>query len=130
MKYVLYRKYYWVIIPKKSPWSVFQLFCYLFSHAGIKKGYRRVTWLGVLSYSKLKLEKEPPTNICPCCKVKLVPIRYEEYGCPIAPAQYFAGFIDPGGWYEEKIGEESTDRYEYAPVKHADSILKGLATAN
>jgi hypothetical protein len=112
------------------PLSVFQEFCYLLSHAGIKKGYRRVIWMGLLSYGKLKMEKEQETNICPCCKVKLVPVHYIGTIPAIPPDEYFEGFIDPGGWYEQKAGELPTRSYEYAPIGQLNEILRGIATAH
>lgn len=124
------KKYGWYIKYMGKRKSIFQTFCYLLSHAGIKKGYRSMVWVGDLSYGKVPtLEKEPPTNICPCCKVKLVPIHYVGEISPIPPGQYFEGFIDPGGWYEVKIGEAPTGSYEYAPIAYVNEILKSISTA-
>jgi len=126
----LYEKYHWVIVYLDVRKSVFQTFCYLLSHAGIKKGQRSLIWMGELSYGKLKLEKEPETNLCPCCGVKLVAIFKDGYDKDVRPDKYFEGFVDPDGWYAVKDGEPPTDRYEYAPMGYVNEILKGLTTAN
>jgi type I restriction-modification system DNA methylase subunit len=79
-----------------------------------------------------KLEKEPETNLCPCCKVKLVEIHKEEYDPVVPPDEYFEGFVDPKGWclvYDEKESEEPYC-YNYASTRHLNEIIKGIATAN
>ncbi len=124
------RKYGWYLKYKGLRNSVFQTFCYLLSHAGIKKGQRSIVWLGKLSYVKLPLEKEPDFNVCPCCMVKLVPIHYIGTAQVIPPDEYFQGFIDPGGWCEVKHWEVPIGSYEYAPIGHVNDILKGIATAS
>jgi hypothetical protein len=124
------KKYGWFIKYKGPRDSVFQTFCYLLSHCGIRKGFRSLVWTGVLSYGKLKLEKEPETNICPCCKVKLVEIYKEEYDPVVPPDDYFEGFVDPEGWYQIHIENTLVDDYDYSSTRHLNEILKGIATAN
>jgi len=58
-------RYSWYVKETEDRKSVFQTFCYLLSHCGIQKGYQTVTWFGNLSYSKLKVEKEPRITKCP-----------------------------------------------------------------
>lgn len=55
----------WFVKNEKERDSVFQTFCYILSHAGIKKGYQTVTWFGNVSYSKMPMEKEPKITCCP-----------------------------------------------------------------
>lgn len=52
-----FRRYGWYVKETGERNSVFQTFCYLLSHCGIKKGYQTATWFGSLSYSELKVER-------------------------------------------------------------------------
>jgi len=52
-----FSKYGWFIKNFGVRDSVFQTISYLMSHCGIKKHHHAVTWIGRLSYSKLRLEK-------------------------------------------------------------------------
>lgn len=125
------KKYGWYVKYLKTRDSVFKTFCYLLSHSGIKKGYRSMTWIGSLSYGKLKLEKEPDLNICPCCRVKLVEIYRDVFDPVIPPGKYYEGFVDPGGWYEVKpMVFDSNYRYDYAPIMHLNEILRGISIAS
>jgi hypothetical protein len=127
---ISYYKYGWVVINKGFRKSVFGTFYYDLSHCGIKKGFQAVTWFGDLSYSKLKLEKEPNSNICPACGNKLVPIYYKGTNPPAPPDQYFEGFVDPAGFYEvetmQKLEWTSHDRYEYALNQSLYYANKGI----
>ena len=129
-----YYKYGWVIIDKGFRKSVFGTFYYILSHCGVKKGFQAVTWFGDLSYSKLKLEKEPDSNICPACGCKLVPIHYIGVYPAIPPGEIFEGFVDPEGWYEEEtIPEDKLKEpyhFEYASTRDLNETLKGIALAD
>jgi len=120
-------KYGWFIKDLGFRESTFQSLYYLLSHCGIKKGFHSVTWFGDLSYSKLKLEKEPETNICPVCNKKLVQIYYDGMHPVVPPDKIFEDFVDPFDWYEVKSipkGELTRmERYEY-------SLQKELYVAN
>ncbi len=127
---IVAKKHGWFIKYKGTRDSIFQTFCYLLSHCGIKKRFRSLVWTGSLSYGKLKLEKEPETNLCPCCQVKLVEIHKEEYDPVVPPDEYFEGFVDPGGWYQVFTENEIEIQYDYASTRDLNVILKGIATAN
>lgn len=112
--------------------SVFHTFHYLLSHCGIRKGNHSVTWLKGLSYCKLKVEINTDFDKCPCCKTKLVPVFYTEFHPVVPPDPYFEGFVDADGWYEEKptIEDNWEYRYDYAPTRDLNDVLKGLEMAN
>ncbi len=112
--------------------SVFHTLHYLLSHCGIKKGVHALTWLGDLSYCKLDVQIEEKCNECPYCKSRLVPIFYAGIDPVVPPDQYFEGFVDADGWYEEKpvIEDNQEYRFDHAPTKDLNEILKGLETAN
>jgi hypothetical protein len=124
----------WLIKNKGFRESVFQTFYYLLSHCGIKKGSHSLTWFGDLSYSKLKIEKEPDYNICPACGKKLVPIYSESPDPLIPPDKIFEGFVDSEGWYEVKSTPEYDVKeyyqFDYAPIRDVNEVLKGLAEAS
>jgi len=127
-------KYGWFIKICEERESVFQTFCYLLSHCGIKKGYHALTWVGGLSYSKLKVEKEPKITKCPICGGDFEEIYYAEGYHPIVPPDKpYEGLVDAEGWYpvftdpDPKISEY---RYDYAPATDTNETLKGLAMAN
>jgi len=95
----LYDKEGWVVKNKGLRNTVFGTFLYLLSHCGIKERTHSLVWFGDLSYSKLKMEKEPETDICPICNAKLRPIYY--YGLLGAPPPECECeiFLDPEGWH-------------------------------
>jgi len=74
-----YGKFGWLVKDMDERRSVFQTFCYLLSHCGIKKKVHTVSWLDGLSYSKLKVEKEPKITCCPVCGDDFVPIYMMGY---------------------------------------------------
>jgi len=84
----------------------------------VKKRYHALTWLGDLSYSKLKLEKEPDLGKCPVCGRKFIEIYYDGVHPVVPPEGIFEGLVDSGDWYEVKTVEKSEltkqERYEYA----------------
>ena len=130
----VYRKYGWVTVYLGVRRSVFQTFVYLLSHAGIKKGVHTVTWIGEISYSKLHIEKGPDPSLCPYCNSKLEHVYYEyEFNPEVPPEKYFEGMVDADGWYpvktEECVKPESY-RYDYAPTRDLNEILKGIALAD
>jgi len=125
-----YGKFGWLVKDMDERRSVFQTFCYLLSHCGIKKGVHTVSWLGKLSYSKLKVEKEPNIACCPLCGDKFVEVYYDGFDPLVPPDKYFEGVSDSDGWYPVKTYEYSEPMYDYAPTRDLDELLKGLATAN
>ena len=120
-------KYGWFIKIGEERESVFQTFCYLLSHCGIRKGNHTVTWIGDLSYSKLKLEKEPKITCCPVCSGKLVPIYYDGVHPVVPPDQYHEGFVESdGGWYLVYAENFVEPSFEYAPTRELNEILMSL----
>ncbi len=95
----LYNSEGWIVKNKGLRESIFGTFHYLLSHCGIKKSTHSLVWFGDLSYGKLKMEKDPESNICPLCSAKLRPIYY--YGLLGAPPpeQECEVFLDPDGWH-------------------------------
>lgn len=95
----IYSKNGWIVKNKGFRNSVFATFYYQLSHAGIKKGYHTLTWFGDLSYSKLKIEKEPNSDICPLCNAKLrLVFHYGLFGWTPPPEIAGEFFVDPEGW--------------------------------
>ncbi|MDH5659261.1 MAG: hypothetical protein OEY17_07965 [Nitrosopumilus sp.] len=132
-----YGKFGWFVKDLGVRKSVFQTFCYLLSHCGIKKGVHSVSWMGDLSYSKLKVEKEPKIIGCPVCGRDFVPVYYNlDQGVhPVVPPdRHFEGLVDDDGeWYQVKTGgnwKDSEPSYEYDPRRDTNDILKNLAEAN
>lgn len=135
-----YEKYRWYIGYAGPRISVFETFVYLLSHAGTRprtetrKRTQTVTWLGKISYSKLKMEKEPKKGICPYCKEKLVEIYYQyDFHPNIPPDKYFEGLVDSDGWYPVRPIPEyevKQNRFDYDSRRDVNETLKGLAEAN
>lgn len=95
----IYNKDGWIVKNKGLRDSVFATFYYQLSHAGIKRGYHTLTWFGDLSYSKLKVEKEPNPDICPLCSNKLRPVfHYGLFGWTPPPETHCEIFVEPEGW--------------------------------
>ena len=67
-------------------------------NAWIKKKSHTVTWWGDLSYSKLKIEKEPETSVCPLCNLKLEPLSFFKHGEPPPPDEEIEMFVDSDVW--------------------------------
>jgi hypothetical protein len=80
------------------------------------------------------VEKEPNSNVCPACGKKLVQIYYEGPDPLIPPDKFFEGFLPSEGWYEVKTTPEYDTkeyyRYDYAPTRDLNEILKGIALAD
>ena len=55
----------------KNEVDYFSTVRYLLSHAGIRKRTHTVRYLGLISYRKLSVEKEPDSHICPYCDMPL-----------------------------------------------------------
>ncbi|MGI0047853.1 MAG: hypothetical protein ACREBB_11815 [Nitrosotalea sp.] len=95
----IYNKEGWIVKNKGLRNSVFGTFLYQLSHCGIKEHTHSLVWFGDLSYSKLKMEKEPETDICPICNAKLRPLYYcGLLGAP-PPECECEIFVDPDGWH-------------------------------
>jgi len=112
---------------------VFQTFCYLLSHCGIKKKVHTVSWFGKLSYSKLKVPKEPRITCCPICGGEFMPIYYDGIHPVVPPDTYYEGLVDDdGGWFlvETMDITEDSHTYRYSPIESVDFILKSLAESN
>jgi len=124
------RKHGWFIKDIGIRESVFQTFYYLLSHCGIKKGFHALTWFGAASYSKLILEKEPDSTVCPLCGRKLVSIYHDGVDPPVPPDEYFEDFVDSADWFEVMSIPESEltkqDRYELVLEKELYVANKGI----
>jgi len=94
-----FSKYGWFIKNFGVRDSVFQTISYLMSHCGIKKHHHAVTWIGRLSYSKLRLEKEPPRTHCPVCGRKFVEIYHDGVHPVVPPDKMYEGLVDGEVWY-------------------------------
>ncbi len=127
-------KYRWYVKIGEERKSVFQTFCYLLSHCGIRKKHHVVTWIGELSYSKVPSEKEPKITCCPVCKSEFVQVYCEIMHPIVLSERHYEGLIDSdGSWHRVVTGEriENEDyRYDYAPTRELNEILKSLAEAN
>ena len=115
--------------------SVFQTYCYILSHCGIKKKCHSVSWIGELSYSKLRVEKEPKITQCPICQGEFVPVYYDYNGGihpVIPPDKIYEGLVDDdGGWYPEKTMEYDPNyTFGYAPTRELNDTLQSLAESN
>jgi len=127
-------KFRWYIKICDDRESVFQTFCYLLSHCGIKKRHHAMAWIGSLSYSKLKVEKEPKIICCPICGGNFEEVYYYEVFHPVVPPdKFYEGLVDAEGWYpvfSEPVLEISEYRFDYAPTIDLNETLKGLSMAN
>lgn len=93
-------RYGWFVKNEGERNSVFQTFCYILSHAGVKKGYQTVTWFGNVSYSKMPMEKEPKISKCPVCERDFIKIYYFKAVHPVVPPDKpYEGLVDAEGWY-------------------------------
>jgi len=129
----LYNEAGWIVKNKGVRESTFATFYYLLSHAGVKKGYHTLTWFGNLSYSKLKVEKEPNPDVCPLCQGKLGPVfHYGLFGGIPPPETEIEMYLDPEEWYivESTPFEKSTltkeECYEYRLNRELYVANKGV----
>ena len=127
-------KYGWYIKDEGVRESGFQTFCYILSHCGVKKGYQTITWFGNLSYSKLHVEKEPKITKCPVCAGQFHPVYNESLFHPVVPPNKpYEGLVDPEGWHLAEtvnVWYQKDYRYDYAPFRYLDEMLKALSEAN
>ena len=111
--------------------SVFQTFCYLLSHCGVKKSKHSVSWLGGLSYSKLQVDYEEPNTSCPACGRPFIEIYYDGVHPVVPPDRCYEGLVDSDGrWHPvntewEPIPKEPS--FEYSPFRDTNEVLKGIA---
>ena len=128
-----YGKFGWYVKDLGIRQSVFQTYCYLLSHCGIKKRVHAVLWVGSLSYSKLRVEKEPLITCCPICGGDFMPIYYDGIHPVVPPDEYYQGLVDDcGGWYPVKTIDHtlySECSYEYHPIRHVNDVLESLCLA-
>jgi len=129
----IYNEAGWIVKNKGVRESTFATFYYLLSHAGVKKGYHTLTWFGSLSYSKLKVEKEPNPDVCPLCEGKLKPVfHYGLFGYIPPPETEIEMCLDPEGWHivESTPFEKSTlskeERREFVLKKELYYANKGI----
>jgi len=124
-----YGKFGWFVKDLGIRESVFQTFCYLLSHCGIKKKVHTVSWLGKLSYSKLKIEKEPKITCCPICGGDFMPIYYDGIHPVVPPDKNYEGLVDDdGGWYLVKTEPEpEIINFEYHPIREINDVLRSIA---
>lgn len=124
-------KFGWYIKIGGERESVFQTFCYLLSKCGVKKRVHSLRWVGDLSYSKLKVEKEPKITCCPVCGGKFVQVYYDGMHPIVSTGRYFEGLVDSDGrWKTVPTGEwlgNEYYRFEYAPTRSLNEVLKSLA---
>lgn len=125
-------KYGWYVKNEEERESVFQTFCYILSHCGIKKRCQTLTWFGDLSYSKLHVEKEPKITKCPVCGGNFEEIYYEELFHPVVPPDKpYEGLVLADGWHTVKTEVlENNYRFDYASSRFLNEILKGIAIVN
>jgi len=58
-----------------------------------------LTWFGDLSYSKLKVEEEPNSDVCPLCEAKLrLVFHYGLFGWTPPPETEVEVWVEPEGW--------------------------------
>lgn len=94
-----FKKNGWIVKNKGVRDSVFSTFCYLLSHAGIKKGVHTVIWFGSCSYSKLKIEKEPRTEFCTICGGDYIEIVNNNPELNKPPSVELIVLLDSEGWH-------------------------------
>jgi len=115
-----FQKSGWVVKNKGVRNSIFATFYYQLSHAGIRRGNHTVTWFGDLSYSKLKVEKEPNLNECPLCNAKLrLVFHYGLFGWTPPPEVEGEFYVDPEGWRIVEI-----QPYRKNPVSNCLAIYR------
>lgn len=123
-------RYKWYVKIAEERKSVFQTFCYLLSHCGIRKKHHTVTWIMGLSYSKVPSEKEPKNTCCPACGGEFVPVYYEGVHPIVTSERHFEGLVDSDGhWKTVETGEwlgNEYYRFDYAPTRTLNEVLKSL----
>ncbi|HKU33834.1 MAG TPA: hypothetical protein VJR22_08325 [Candidatus Nitrosotalea sp.] len=127
-------RYGWYVKIGEERNSVFQTFCYLLSHCGIRKKHHVVTWIGELSYSKVPSEKEQKITCCPVCRGEFVQVYYEGMHPIVTSERHFEGLVDSDGRWKIVLTEQRTENndslYDYAPFRDLNEVLKTLAGMN
>jgi len=93
-------RYGWYVIIGEDRNSVFQTFCYILSHCGIRKGHHVVTWIGALSYSKVPSEEEPKITSCPVCGGEFAQVYSERVHPIVPPERHYEGLVDSDGLWK------------------------------
>ena len=124
-------RYGWYVKTGDERKSVFETYCYLLEHCGIKKKHHTVTWIGELSYSKVPSEKEPTVTCCTACGGEFVQVYYEGTHPIVPPDRHYEGLVDSDGRWKmvpkwEKI-ENNDTRYDYASFRELNEVLQSLA---
>lgn len=126
-----YGKFGWFVKYSEERRSVFQTFCYLLSHCGVKRGSHSLTWIGSLSYSKLKIENEPNLGKCPICGSKFVEIYHDGVHPVVPPDKLYEGLVDSADWYGVETVPKSewtkVECYEYAMEKELYNANSGIS---
>jgi len=126
-------KYGWFVKNEGERESVFQTFCYILSHCGVKKGYQTVTWFRKSLLVKSQDEEEPKITCCPVCGADFEEVYFDgEYDPVVPPDKPYEGLVEPEGWYPVNTIPEvpKSPDFEYSPYKELDDTLKGIALAN
>ena len=119
-------RYRWYVKNEGERESVFQTFCYILSHAGIKKGHHAVTWFGKLSYRKMSMEKEPKITKCPVCDEDFEEIYYAEEVHPIVPPDKpYEGLVDAEGWAQVEDHNKILTNFDNILIKKSNKIKDG-----
>ncbi|WP_428324786.1 hypothetical protein [Nitrosopumilus sp.] len=87
-------KYRWYVKIKEERKSVFQTFCYLLSHCGIRQHSQSVTWYGNLSYSKMPRQKSEKITVCPLCGHDFEKIVHYSVHPVAPPYRTYFGLVD------------------------------------
>jgi len=75
---------------------------YQLSHAGVKKSIHTLTWVGALSYNKLKFKFVQEKETCPICQGDLTRISWTYYDRPPPiPEKEDEFIINADGWTEK-----------------------------
>lgn len=128
----VFRKYGWYIKDLGPRKSIAGTFYYLLAHTGVKKGFHVVSWLGGLSYSKAKIEKEPNRNKCPACERNLVEV-FNINEQIFQENDVYEGYMKPDGWHEAKDYDSlpnQENNFEYSSLAVVNETLKGITEAN
>jgi len=111
---LLYKKNGWIVKNlgvRKTMGEVFGTVQYELTHTGIKKRRHSVTWIGELSYRKLKVQKVNSKRLCPDCNRELQQLDYTLKGWSLLgeppPSTSWSGFVDSVGW--ERVSSERPD---------------------
>lgn len=77
----IYEKTGWIVKNLGKRKSISATAYYQLSHASIRSGIQTVSWIGIASWNKLRLEKERAEKLeCPYCGYSLRRLTYYEFG--------------------------------------------------